>query len=315
MSQQPFMRPGAVDLSALKRPATPPPGSGGRAGGGAGQGGSYATEVTEQNFQALVESSMTAPVVLAFHSPSQSPASTQLADDVAAVAEEFDGRLVVGRVDVDAVPSIAQAMQIPSVPLVVMVLQGRPMPLLQDPVPMAELRTAFSQVLDQIASQGMTGRHQPFGDAAPAADDSDEEGPTTDPRYLPAQEALERNDLDTAVAEYEKLLADSPADAEAVAGLAMARVLQRTADADLNAAREAAAANPDDIDAQTLVADLDLLGGHVEDAFARLIGLVARTSDKERDQVREHLVGLFNAVGNDDPRVRNGRMKLASTLF
>ena len=270
--------------------------------------------VSEQNFQALVEASMTAPVVLAFHSPSQSPESTTLADDVAALAGEFQGRFVVGTVDVDSVPSIAQAMQIPSVPLVVMVLQGRPMPLLQDPVPMAELRAAFSQVLDQIAAQGMTGRHQPFG-GAPESAEGDEDGTKVDPRYAPAQDALERNDLDTAVAEYQKLLAENPADTEAQGGLAMATLLQRTATADLNEARAAAAADADDIDAQTLVADLDLLGGHVDDAFARLIGLVARTSDKERDRVREHLVGLFNAVGNDDPRVRSARMKLASALF
>ena len=314
MSQQPFMRPGAVDLSALKRPATPPPSASGGQAGSAG-GGSYATVVSEQNFQALVESSMTAPVVLAFHSPSQSPESTTLADDVAALAAEFQGRFVVGTVDVDATPSIAQAMQIPSVPLVVMVLQGRPMPLLQDPVPMAELRSAFSQVLDQIASQGMTGRHQPFAGSVAEGDDDLEDGPKADPRYAPAQDALERNDLDTAVAEYQKLLSENPADAEAQGGLAMATLLQRTATADLNEARAAAAASPDDIDAQTLVADLDLLGGHVDDAFARLIGLVARTADKERDRVREHLVALFNAVGNDDPRVRSARMKLASALF
>ena len=58
-----------------------------------------------------------------------------------------------------------------------------------------------------------------------------------------------------------------------------------------------------------------MLGGHVEDAFARLVDLVRRTSGKERDQAREHLVGLFGAVGNDDPRVLKGRQALASALF
>ncbi len=71
----------------------------------------------------------------------------------------------------------------------------------------------------------------------------------------------------------------------------------------------------DDVDAQTLVADLDLLGGHVEDAFVRLIDLVRRTSGDERDQARQHLLGLFAAVGNDDPRVLKGRQGLASALF
>jgi len=95
----------------------------------------------------------------------------------------------------------------------------------------------------------------------------------------------------------------------------MAKILQRTQGVDLAAARAAAAAAPDDLDAQILVADLDLLGGHVEDSFARLVELVRRTSEKERDRAREHLLGLFAAVGNDDPRVLTGRQALASALF
>ncbi len=72
---------------------------------------------------------------------------------------------------------------------------------------------------------------------------------------------------------------------------------------------------PDDVDAQTLVADLDLAGGHVEDAFARLVDLIRRTTGDERDAARTHLLGLFAAVGNDDPRVLKGRQSLASALF
>ncbi len=88
----------------------------------------------------------------------------------------------------------------------------------------------------------------------------------------PAQEALERGDIAGAVAEYQKLVDANPADSEAAAGLAMAKLLKRTEGVDLNQARTAAAESPDDVDAQTLVADLDLLGGHVEDAFNRLVG-------------------------------------------
>jgi len=205
-------------------------------------------------------------------------------------------------------------MQIPSIPLVVMVLDGRPMPLLQDAVPLEELRAAFNQVMQQLTAQGVTQRHQPL--TAPAPEEGDESGePAADPRYAAAQDALGEGDIDQAVAEYQKLVDANPADAEAAAGLAMAKLLQRTAGVDLNAARAAAAEAPDDVAAQTLVADLDLLGGHVEDAFNRLIALVARTSGDERNAARTHLLGLFAAVGNDDTRVIRGRQNLASALF
>jgi putative thioredoxin len=323
MSQQPFSRPGAIDLSALKRPAPSgpaptgpgaPAGTGGPGGPGAPTGGSaYAVDVTEQNFQQVLEQSMTAPVLLVFFSRSRMPESGTLADDLATVSGEFEGRFLAGLVDIDASPQIAQAMQIPSIPLVVAVLEGRPMPLLQDPLPLEELRTALTQVMQQITAQGVTGRHQPLS-AAPAGDETEDE-PPVDPRYAAAQDALGEGDVDRAVAEYQKLVDANPADAEAAAGLAMAKVLQRTRGVDLATARAAAAEAPDDVDAQTLVADLDMLGGHVDDAFDRLVELVRRTAGDERDRARTHLLGLFAAVGNDDARVVRGRQRLASALF
>lgn len=323
MTQQPFSRPGAVDLSGLQQQGAQQPSgaAGAPAGGGAGTGSSYAVTVTEENFQTVLQASSTAPVVLVFFSPTQSAESQTMADDVASVVGEYDGRFLAGLVDVDASPQIAQALaqasQLPQlpVPLLMVFLDGRPA---TQPIPGAlgreELTTLFNQLGQQLTAQGVTGRHQPQsnGAAEPADEDAEQ---TLDPRYAPAQEALEAGDIDQAVAEYQKLVDGNPADTEAAAGLAMAKVLQRTQGVDLNAARQAAADNPDDVDAQTMVADLDLTGGHVEDAFARLVELVRRTSDKDRERAREHLVGLFAAVGNDDPRVLKGRQALASALF
>lgn len=306
MTQQPFSRPGAIDLSGLQGADA----AGAAGGGPAGVSGAYAVQIDEQNFQTVLESSMSAAVLLAFYS-SRSPESVRLANDLQVISNEFEGRFLLGRVDIDANPQIAQAMQIPSVPLVVLVAQGRPMPLLQEAAPLEELRSAITQVLQQLTTSGFTGRHQPRAGEVDA--ETGEE--LLDPRYLPAQDALERGDIGAAVAEYQKLVDANPADSEAASGLAMAQVLQRTDGVDLTAARAAAAADPDDIGAQTLVADLDLLGGHVDDAFDRLINLVRRTTEADRDTARTHLIGLFGAVGSDDPRVQRARRDLTSALF
>ena len=309
MSQQPFTRPGAVDLSGLQgADATAPNGA-----AGPQASAPYAVRVTEQNFQEVLEGSRTAPVLLSFESPGRSPESVQLADAMQTLSGEFEGRFLLGRIDIDASPQIAQAMQIPSVPLVVLVAQGRPMPLIQQLAPLEELRQAITQVLQQLTASGFTGRHQPRTGSGVVDEETGEE--QLDPRYLPAQDALERGDIDAAVAEYQKLVDANPADAEASAGLAMANLLKRTEGVDLNQARTAAAERPDDVEAQTMVADLDLLGGHVEDAFVRLIELVRRTTGADRDAARTHLIGLFGAVGNDDPRVIRARRDLASALF
>ncbi|KQW52589.1 thioredoxin [Nocardioides sp. Root1257] len=311
MTQQPFSRPGAIDLSGLKAPA-PQAGGAAPTGGAAAGGSSYAVQVSEESFQATVESSMTAPVMLVFYSPTRMPESQQLADDFVTLSTEFEGRFLVGLVNIDDAPGIAQAMQIPSIPLVVAVLDGRPAPMIQDVLPLDELRTAMTQVMQQLTAQGVAGRHQPRS----AAVDTDGDGePDYDPRYAAAQDALGDGDIDRAVEEYQKLVTANPADVEAAAGLAMAKVLQRTQGVDLNAARAEGAAKPEDVDAQTMVADLDMLGGHVEDAFNRLVNLVRRTSGDERNAAREHLLGLFAAVGNDDPRVLKGRRDLMSALY
>lgn len=311
MTQQPFSRPGAIDLSGLGRP--PAPQQAAPTAGAGSAGGAYSVAITQDNFQQVLQESTTAPVVLVFHSAAQAPGSEQYAADVAAEAERLEGRLLAALVDVDAHPEIAQAMQIPQVPLTMVVLDGRPV---SQPIPGAlspeELSTLFGQLGQQLTAQGITGRHQPRAGGAPAAEGEDE---VVDPRYAPAEDALAAGDIDAAVAEYQKLLDANPADVEAAGGLAIAKVMQRTQGVDLATARTAAADNPDDVDAQTLVADLDMLGGHVEDAFTRLVNLVARTSDKDRDKARDHLLGLFAAVGNDDPRVLAGRRNLASALF
>jgi putative thioredoxin len=303
MSEQSFSRPGAVDLSGLQQPA-------GQAGSTVG--GAYAVPVDETSFQSLLESSMSAPVLLSFESAGRSPESVQLGADLQTLSDEFEGRFLLGRVDIDANPQIAQAMQIPSIPLVVLVAQGRPAPLFQQAAPLDTLRTALTQVLQQLTTGGFSGRHQP---RSTARVDEETGEPALDPRYAAAQDALARNDVDGAIAEYQKLVDANPADTEAAAGLAMAQLLKRTQGVDLQAARERAAAAPDDVDAQLMVADLDLVGGHVDDAFNRLIDVVRRTTDDDRDKARTHLIMLFGTVGDADARVQRARRDLASALF
>ena len=300
MTQSPISGRGAVDLASMN--ASVP--------GGGEVSSAYAVQITEANLQEVLETSMNAAVLLAFYSTSRSPESVQLADDLQTLSNEFEGRFLLGRVDVDQAPAIAQAVQVQSVPMVVLVAQGRPMPLFSDPGPMDQLRAGLTQVLQQLTANGFAGRHQPRG-----AVDAETGEAVLDPRYAPAQDALERGDIDAAIVEYQKLLDANAADAEASAGLAMAQLLKRTEGVDLNAARADAAARPDDVEAQIMCADLDLLGGHVEDAYRRLIEFVRRTADADKDRARLHLIELFAVVGNDDPRVQRGRRDLASALF
>lgn len=306
----PFSRPGAVDLSSLKSagPAAGRP----AAGGSPAAAGAYSVDLDETNFQSELQRSTQVPVVLSFWSP-QVPASLELNTALETLADEFAGKFLFAKVDVDASPQIVEAVGVPGAPLVAVALGGQLAPLTQEPIPVDELRQVLNQVVQTAVANGMTGRvepRQPVG-----AEPGEDEEPVSDPKYAQAEEALATGDLDAAVAAYEKVLQDYPGDAEARTGLARTRLVARTREVDLNAAREAAAADPSDVEAQMTVADVDLLGGHVEDAFDRLVSTVSRVAGDERDRVRTHLVELFEIVGNDDPRVLTFRTRLANALF
>lgn len=299
-----FSRPGAIDLSAL---ASPPPSP---AGGQPGGAGTYAVDVTEQTFQTVaLEASMQHVVVLALWSP-RAPQSRDFVDVVGRAVDGLEGRALLARVDADANPAIAQALQAQGVPLVVGLVKGQPVPLFQGAVEEAEVRQYLDQLVAVAVQNGLSGRV-----AAPEATDDAEAEPAEDPRFAAADTAFAAGDTATAIAEYERLKAQHPGDAEVAERLAGVKLFDRTKDADLQAARAAAADRPDDIDAQLLVADLDVSGGHVEDAFARLVGLVRQVHGEDRDRIRERLLELFVVVGTNDPRVADARRALASALF
>jgi putative thioredoxin len=307
-----FSRPGAIDLSALRRPAAGSP----RQAGVPGASGSYAFDVVgEQSLRAdVVEKSMSVVVLVSFWS-AQVPASAEINATLSALADEFGGRFLFARVDVGSQPELATALGIPQVPLVVAALRGQLAPLIQEPLPEAEMRLLLDQVLQAAASSGVAGVAEPV--AAPPADDALDDDLPPEPlsRYPEAEEALLSGDLDAAIEAYGDALKSTPGDPEATVGLARAQLLKRTSGADPAAARAAAAADPNDVPAQTLVADIDLLDGNVDDAFTRLIELVRRTSDADRDAARRHLVEMFAVVGDGDPQVARARQRLASALF
>ncbi|MGH3383328.1 MAG: tetratricopeptide repeat protein [Nocardioidaceae bacterium] len=317
----PFSRPGAVDLSALQKPAGRPaaPSSGGAPpAGGSGPGsGAYTVDITAENFQTEMQRSATVPVVLVFYSAASSE-SLDLTATLGRLADEFEGRWLLAKVDVDANPQVAQAVGATGVPLVAVALGGQLAPIAQQAVPAAELRQVMQQVVQTAVANGMSGRVEPRTDvaapaaagAAPAADEDE-----SDPRYAEAEDALAAGDIERAVAAYQRLVDADPGDLEAKRGLGAAKLMQRTEGADPQQARDAAASAPDDVQAQTRVADLDVLGGHVEDAFDRLVQTVARTAAEDRDVARAHLLELFELVGNDDPRVLTYRTRLANALF
>jgi len=301
---------GAVDLAALNRPATPPPG----APGGLPPATGFVIDTTEATFPDVVQGSTQYPVVVLLWS-SRSPECVELARDLGDLAAQYAGRFQLARVDVEASPQIATAFQAQKVPSVVAILAGQPVPMFQGSYPAAQIAPVIDQLLEAAASNGVTATAPTATGAAPDPAPAEPAELPLPPLHQAAYDAIEGDDLDGAAAAYSQALREDPRDEMARAGLAQVGLLQRTRDVDPAAVRTGAADRPADLDAQLLVADLDLLAGNVEDAFGRLLDLVRATTGDDREKVRIRLVDLFEVVGADDPRVPAARRALANALY
>ena len=258
----------------------------------------HVVDVTEATFATeVVERSKQVPVVLDLWASWCAPCR-QLSPVLERLAAEGNGTWVLAKVDVDANPRIAQALQVQGIPAVKAIVDGQIVDEFTGALPEPQVR-------QWLAGIGAGGDDGGGGGGGAAPDD----------RLVAGVLAERRGDLDAAEQAYRAVLADAPNDADAAAGLARVELVRRAREVDEQAMRDRLAAAPDDVEAAAALSDLDLVHGRPREAFGRLLDLVRRTSGAERDTARERLVGLFAALPGDDPAVVNARRELANALF
>ena len=287
---------GALDLSGLVRKhATPAPSS--------TPASPLVRDVDDTSIGELVELSKRVPVVLEIY-------GGELTPQLGPLIESYRGAFVLGTVRGENAPELVQALGIQGIPTVVALVAGQPVPLFQGIPPEAEIRAVLDQVLALAAKGGVTAK------VAPPSDDTAEpaEEPLP-PLHQEAYDALGRSDIAGAKAAFAKALVQNPADSEAEAGLAQVELLERVTALDANQARGDAAAKPEDVTAALAVADLDISGGHVEDACTRLLALYSTVTPEEKDTIRTRLLSYFILAGATTDAVKQARNRLSSLMF
>ncbi|MBO1740553.1 tetratricopeptide repeat protein [Leifsonia sp. TF02-11] len=309
---------GAVDLSGLvNRPQASAGGAASEAAPGeAIELPSLFFQGTDANFNDFIDLSMRVPVVVAL-SASWADPDRRLATVLDTVTSDLSGRIVLVQVDVDANPQLVQAFQAQSVPAVAGIVAGRPVQLFAGAIPEDQVRDVVAQLLELAAQNGVTGTAKVDATAGETPEDeaAEPEPEPLPPLHAEAYEAIDRGDYPAAIAAYKTAIAQDPRDTMAIAGLAQVSLLDRLAGRTLDEIRSAAAADPADLHAQLAVADLDLSGGHVDDAFDRLLTVFPSLDAAGKEAVRARILEYFEIVGVDDPRVGKARARLASLLY
>lgn len=301
MNPSDFSLSGAVDLSARKAAADR------QATTQQGNGSPNVIEVTEDTFNTeVVERSRTVPVVLDLWADWCQPCK-QLSPVLEKLAAQDGGAWVLAKIDADANPRLASALRVQSLPTVMAVVGGQAVNGFQGALPEAQVREWIDQLMAAVTGQA--------GQGQPGDEQGGPEQQQVDPEHNEAAEAIERGDFDAAAAAYQRLQERSPGDPNAAAGLTLVKLLKRSSGVDDAAARREAASNPEDVDAQCRVADLDIIGGRVDEAFDRLVGTIRRVRGEDRDRARTRLLELFELLPDNDPRVTQARAALANALF
>ena len=307
---------GAVDLSSLApaKPAgstggTPSPATKGPAGA-SGLPVPLVVDVDASSLRDVAEVSTQVPVIVVLHSP-RSQASADLATVLEQLAGQYAGRFQLARVNVDAAPEVAQALQAQAVPTVVALIAGQPVPMFQGTVPQERVRSVIDQLLEVAVANGVDGTIAVDGVAGA---DTEVEPEETEVERA-AREAIEAGDFAAAEEVYTHAIAQNPGDDDLKVARNQVRLMARLDGQDPHQLLAAADAAPTDLAAALAGADAALALGDVNAALGRALETVRTHTGEERETARLRLLELFEVIGSTSPEVAQARRRLATMLY
>jgi putative thioredoxin len=276
------------DLSTLKKsdlPESPMPG----------------VAVTQENLVSdFVSKSKEQVVVLLCWSP-RSAQSKEILDILGKLESADKGAWLLGTVDVDSQPQVAQALQVKAVPIAIAIVAEQLLPLFESVPQIDQVRLVINKLLE-LASQKGVGQAPEVLAEIPL-----------EPEEQAAYAALEKSDFKAAKIAYESWLKRKPNEPVAVIGLAQVDLMLRVEGLDPELTLKNA--KSDDLTSQLMCADIEIATGNNEAAFTRLLNVIRSFSGDEKEKAKLHLIQLFNLVNPSDPSLLKARNELASLLF
>ena len=306
----------------------------------------FVIDVTEAEFESkVIEKSKTLPVVVDFWAPWCGPCR-QLGPVLEKLATEWNGGFLLAKLNTDEAPTISQALQISSIPLVLAFQDGQVVDEFVGALPESQIR----EWLIRLAPIGVGGNGASV--AAPGALPG---APGSPPATTP-ETPLGRADklraggrFDEAEAILDELLAADRDDPAALLGLARLRLDQKRdadalalidqippgeerrvgdrlaaetrikgaagalADIELLARHQASA--PDDLVSRHALANALAAAGRHEEALTHYLEIVRADRAFRDDAGRKGMLDIFQVLGGEHPLTDQFRRALSQVLF
>ena len=278
----------AFDLSTLKKPT-------------ADQLPTVGIAVTQENLVSEFVAKSKEQVVVLLAWSARSTQSKEILETLGKLEKADDGSWLLGTVDVDSQPQVAQALQIKSVPVAIAIIAEQLLPLFESVPPADQVRLVINKLLELASQKGVGAA--PVG-VTEIPMEAEEEA---------AYAAMEKGDYKAAKLSYEAWLKRKPNEQVAVVGLAQVNLMLRIEG--LDPVLTLKNAKNDDLTSQLMCADIQVASGDYEAAFGRLLQVIKSMAGEDRDKAKNHLISLFNLVDPADPRLIKARAALASALF
>jgi putative thioredoxin len=277
--------------------------------------------------QDVIQASQAVPVLVDFWAPWCGPCK-QLTPVLEKVVRAAKGKVRLVKINIDQNPELAQQLRVQSVPTVYAFLGGQPVTGFAGAQPESQVKALVDRLVAETGGGAME----------------------DDGLLEAAQDAAAHGDTRTAARLFQQLLAEDPAQPEAIGGLARCLIADRKfadarslldgapkevaghvavsgAKAALALAEEAGElgdprdlqarleTDPGDHQARYRLATALFLRGQAETAMEHLVRIVRSDRDWQDDLARKQLVKFFDALGPKDPATLKGRRMLSTVLF
>jgi len=277
-------------------------------------------DVSQAEFEsAVLDRSLDVPVLLDCWAPWCGPCKS-LTPVLEKLAQAYGGRFVLAKLNTDEAPDIAAALQLRSIPLVMLFIGGQPVGQFTGALPEGQVRAFLDKYLPPEAAQSQAEalREQAAASADPAeAEALLHEALAIEPGHAGAtldlaERLVARNELDDATTLLDGLPAAARDDRHAAIAARIAMARSRP-EGDPQALAARIAANPKDFEARHQLAALLAHDGRWDEAFEQLLDIVLRDKAEAREKARVQLVEWF-ALCPDAEAVSRGRRKLGMYL-